>query len=269
MNTDYSLYKGSWINAKSPHLNLKLSKGECKALLKQGGFLVRNTYDFDINEETSFWFIIKDTFGGMEELSSKTRNCIRRALKVLDIRIITKDLILKEGYDVYLSAFEKYKVKSETMDKESYVLMIQSIPDNYQFWGCLDRETNHLIAYSMNSIVDNTCHYLSMKSMPSYLRGYYPYYGLLYLMNQYYLEELKLLYVSDGARSITEHSNIQDFLIERFCFRKSYCHIQIIYKWGIKLIVNTLYPFRRIIPILKVKAVLNMESMQRKNNSLK
>ena len=35
-------------------------------------------------------------------------------------------------------------------------------------------------------------------------------------MNRYYLEELKLKYVNDGARSITEHSNIQPFLIDTF-----------------------------------------------------
>ena len=37
-------------------------------------------------------------------------------------------------------------------------------------------------------------------------------YGLLLKMNQYYLDEIGVKYVMDGARSITEHSNIQPFL---------------------------------------------------------
>lgn len=103
-----------------------------------------------------------------------------------------------------------------------------------------------------------------MKANPAYLKNStYPYYGLIYEMNRYYLDELKLKYVNDGARSITEHSNIQPFLIEKFNFRKAYCKLQIEYQWWMKLGVNVLYPFRNIIPVRTVKAILNMEAMKR------
>ena len=42
--------------------------------------MVRNTYDFDCDKETSFWYVIKDKFGGMEELSSKKRNQVKKSL---------------------------------------------------------------------------------------------------------------------------------------------------------------------------------------------
>jgi hypothetical protein len=41
----------------------------CK-IVKYGGVL-RNVYDWDCGHETSFWYVIKDSFVGMEELSSK------------------------------------------------------------------------------------------------------------------------------------------------------------------------------------------------------
>lgn len=82
-------------------------------------------------------------------------------------------------------------------------------------------------------------------------------------MNRYYLQELDLRYVSDGARSITGHSNIQPFLIDKFHFRKAYCQLQIEYQWWLKIIINILFPFRRLIPVQKVKAILNMEAMRR------
>ncbi|MGM9704630.1 MAG: hypothetical protein ACI3YB_01395 [Prevotella sp.] len=50
-------------------------------------------------------------------------------------------------------------------------------------------------------------------------------------MNRHYLENRKLKFVSDGARSITNHSNIQPFLIDKFKFRKAYCNIRLTYKW--------------------------------------
>ena len=40
-------------------------------LLKQGGLMVRNTYNFDCQEETCFWNVIKDQFEGLEELVVK------------------------------------------------------------------------------------------------------------------------------------------------------------------------------------------------------
>ena len=79
-----------------------------------------------------------------------------------------------------------------------------------------------------------------MKADPAYLRNStYPYYGLIYEMNRYYLQELCLKYVSDGARSITEHSGIQPFLIEKF--HKIYRQIlQIVLKY-VKIIVYPVF----------------------------
>ncbi len=220
IHTDYHLYKAAWINARAPHLYSKLTKKECGVLLKKGGFMIRNTYDFDTNRETSFWYVIKDNFGGMEELSSNTRNQIRRAFKTLDIQMIDKDILLKQGYDVYTAAFEKYKGNSQIMSRTEY------------------------------------------------LKTHYPYYGLLYAMNQYYLEEKKLMYVSDGARSITEHSNIQSFLISKFKFRNAYCYLQIKYKWWLNILLSMLYPFRNQFNFAPIKAILNMESMHRKSKQI-
>lgn len=84
-------------------------------------------------------------------------------------------------------------------------------------------------------------------------------------MNRYYLEELGVKYVNDGARSITEHSNIQPFLIDKFHFRKAYCRLQVKYQWWVGIVVKLLYPFRKLIPVLKVKSILNMEAMSRNN----
>ena len=82
-------------------------------------------------------------------------------------------------------------------------------------------------------------------------------------MNQYYLQEKGFRYVTDGARSITEHSHIQDYLIEKFHFRKAYCHLSVYYQWWLKIVVKLLYPFRKIISLPRIRAILNMEAMQR------
>lgn len=82
-------------------------------------------------------------------------------------------------------------------------------------------------------------------------------------MNRYYLEEKKVKYVNDGARSITEHSNVQPFLIEQFKFRKAYCQMQLAYVGWLRIMVFLLYPFRSLIPSRAVQAILNQEAMRR------
>lgn len=82
-------------------------------------------------------------------------------------------------------------------------------------------------------------------------------------MNRYYLNERGVKYVCDGARSITEHSNIQPFLIDKFHFRKAYCQLEIVYKWYVGIIVVMLYPFRKLIKHPGVTALLNLEAMAR------
>lgn len=112
----------------------------------------------------------------------------------------------------------------------------------------------------MNAVTNESCEYRTMKAIPAFQKQY-AYYGLIYEMNRFYLEERKLKYVNDGGRSITNHSNIQPFLIEKFNFRKAYCKLDIHYKWWLGVMVKTLYPFRKLIKVRQVQSLLNMEAM--------
>ena len=91
---DFYLYRQAWRFDGAPHEEQKLQKKEWKALLKQSGLMVRNTYDFDC-QETCFWNLIKDQFGGLEELSGNTRKKVRRSLEHLEFRRIDNEPILK------------------------------------------------------------------------------------------------------------------------------------------------------------------------------
>lgn len=261
----FKLYKNAWLSMCAPHKNIFIGKKDCHDLLKKGGFLIRNDFNFDTQKETNFWYVIKDNFGDLEELSSGVRNKIRRAKNTLEIRIIEKELMLSFGYNVLKEATTNYKVKSELSTYKDYIKRIENYDNSYQFWGCIIKESGELIAFSINHIYDGICNYDTFKANPIYLRGYYPFYGLFYEMNRYYLQERKLLYVCDGARTITEHSNIQSFLIEKFKFRKAYCDLHLEYIWWMKLTIASLFPLRSIIKNNKIKALLNLESMSRCN----
>ena len=261
---DYKLYKGAWVYQGKPQEDVRLTSQQIQELLTRGGVMVRNCYDYDCSDVTGFWYVIKDSFGGMDELSSRVRNKVRKSMKCLEIRMIDKATMLSYAYVVHARACMNYRVKADVVSEESFRTRILDNCDKYEYWGCFDKENGRLVAFSINALNDGWVNYETFKADPDYLKGgYYPFYGLLYEMNRYYLEEKKMKYVYDGARSITEHSNVQPFLIEQLKFRKAYCRLQIGYVWWMRIMVNMLYTFRKMIHIRSVQAVLNQEAMRR------
>ncbi len=223
--------------------------------------MVRNVYDFDCASETNFWYVLKDSFGGMEELPSKVRNCIRRALKTYHIQIITKEEFRRIARDIYNEALGSYRVKAKTVS-QSDIDEIAQMPF-HEFWGVYRKDTGEAVAIARNMIFGDYCDYSTLKALPEALHNStYPYYGLIYEMNRHYLQEKRMRYVCDGARTVTGHSNIQKFLVDKFNFRKAYCRLKIYYKPWMKLLVNVIYPFRKVMPN-QVRGILNMETMCR------
>lgn len=244
--------------------SVPLRTGEAHQLLCKAGWFVRNTYNFDKPEPTSFWYVIKDSFGGMEELSSKKRNQVRKSLRTYDFRVINSQIMSNLGFDIENRARAHYSVKASQMSKEEFDSRLERErkEGGYEYWGIFIKGTQEMVGFSINRVMYGYCFYEYIRIEPECLGNTYPYYGLFFSMNQYYLDVKKLKFVSDGSRSITEHSNIQPFLIDTFKFRKAYCDLQVEYKWCLSLFVNLLYPFKKYMPI-KVKAVLNLEGMRR------
>lgn len=261
MQINYRLYKGVWIFKSDPHLETQLSLQEKEFLLSKGGMMVRNSYDFDCKEETSFWYVIKDSFGGMEELSSKMRNQVRKCFKTMRIEKISSELLLQYGYEVFVAATNNYKVKASPPTRYEFEERINNSEEN-EYWACFDLETEKMVAFCLNAVTAESCEYRTMKAIPEFQKRY-AYYGLIYEMNRYYLEERCLKYVNDGARSITNHSNMQPFLIDKFNFRKAYCNFSVYYKQPLGIAVQLLFPFRRWVKVSKVRALLDMEAMVR------
>ena len=262
---NYLYYRKAWRFAGPPHQEQQLRPDEYRTLLKQGGLLVRNTYDFDCQEETCFWNLIKDQFGGLEELTSNTRSRVNKSLENLSFQLVDFALVRDEGYPILKATFDDYATTDRPMNPQVFEEYLQHCQSkDYEYWGVFDRNEKKFIGFCANRLWPEAAEYGVIGILPQYKHnGTFPYYGLFYSMNRYYLQEKGFRYVTDGSRSITEHSNIQPFLEEKFNFRKSYCRLAIHYRWWMKIAVKVLYPFRKIIPLRRVKAILNMEAMQR------
>lgn len=259
----YSRYKISWKWNRGPHIEPCLSNKEGRRLLRKGGLFVRNTYNFDCAEETEFWHIIKDVFNGIEEVPSKYRGNVRKSLDKYEIKIVSKEYVIDNCYETHKTASEHYRVKAQAPTLEQFASHLLPLDSSYEFWVCIDKESEQIAGFAINHVIDDMCEYESMKYHPDFLKPVSPSYGLIYRMNEFYLKERGVKYVDDGARSITEHSEIQTFLISKFRFRRAYCNVQMFYRWWLKLVVVLLYPFRKMIKNNYVRAILNMEYIAR------
>lgn len=257
----YRLYKGAWVVESHPHKSTKIVKKQAIKILAGGGYFLKNVYDFDNSSNHSYWYLIKDSFGGIEELPSKVRNQVRKSLKTYSYIRVDKEQMAVLGYELFNKSRERFKDKTLFTTKEDWLKSLDT--DNQEYWMGFEKETQSPATFGINTVYDDYCDYNTMGISPDFPNNTYPMYGLIYEMNRYYLEEKKLKYVLDGARSITEHSNIQPFLEEKFNFRKAYCGLQIFYQPWLGLVVRLLYPFRCMIKTKKIKSLLNQEAMVR------
>ena len=259
----YYLYRNAWRFEGLPHMEKKLDEKQWHNLLKKGGLFVRNTYDFDCKEETCFWYLIKDSFTPLEELPSKKRLKIKNALSLFDFQLVDKKVLYDNDSDKH---YEESLALYHEKDKDGFLADFNYYlkQENSEFWACFEKETHDFAGFAINYVSDNACDYKITCILPKYhANSFYTNYGLFYAMNEHYLGEKHSRYVTDGSRTITEHSGIQDYLTQNFNFRKAYCRLELHYRWWMKIAVNLLYPFRNIITLPRIKAVLNMEAMQR------
>jgi len=267
-NIAWKYYHGALLPQLAPHEKIVLTRKEEHELLKLGkSYFLRYISDWDREDESQFWYVIKDEVEKIEVLSSNTRSKVRRGLKHCTVKKVSPEVIANEGYMVYRKAFENYNTYLKPMNKEVFTRDILTT-HKCDFWAVYKKDENKLIAYSQNFIEENSVNYATIKFNPEYLK-LYPSYALFFEMNSYYLNEKNLLYVNDGARSIAHDTNIQTFLIDKFKFRKAYCKLHIIYRWDVRLAVKVLYLFKPFLHKInskffnKIVILLNHEEIRR------
>lgn len=249
-NIIWKKYHGALIPNTAPNVEINLTKEESKELLKKtNAYFLRYTNDWDTQNKSEFWFVIKDGNEDINFYKSKIRNQIKKGLKNCIVKKVSCEEIAKYGYEVYKKAFDNYNTTLTIASKDKfYEDTLKNIHyDYFAVYSMLENgNEDKMIAYSSNLIEGNSCNYKTIKFDPDYL-SLYPSYALIHEMNKYYLNELLLDFVNDGARSISHDTNIQSYLIQKFDFRKAFCKLNIDYRWDIELLIKILFPFKNII----------------------
>lgn len=243
-------------------------RGSSTALRELNGVLVRTTGGFAPPAGGAAWYaVICRRFQDVDEISSSnTRSKLRRGLRNCAVRRITAEELARRGYEVYVSAHDRYRGVEPYASEElfrSQTLATEGFEDIVHHWGvfCDDE----LAAYSSNYIFGNTeAFYATLKFHPKYLKKYTSY-ALFHEMNREYLSELGFTYVNDGFRSILHESDLQDFLEHNFNFEKAYTPLAVRYREPIGAVVRATFPFRRQVARLdrRLEALYEMEAIVR------
>lgn len=104
-----------------------------------------------------------------------------------------------------------------------------------------------IIAYGVAKVYDGIVDLVTWKCNYEKYKNFYPSYGLVYKMTEYYLGKQGIKYLNDGNRSFTEHSYVQDFLINKFGYRKAFTKLNVYFKWWLKLVIILIIPFEKCV----------------------
>lgn len=278
MNRQWEYYNHALIPTTAPHIVPDTSWMDDRKKWKElaeGKYplFARWITDFDCQEETEWWCLIKDTPFDLMSLKSNRRSLITRGLKRVDVRVIVPSEYAEKMANVLIKAWKSYDEAYEEGDDrknltEDFRKLTRENLGNTEYLGAFLKDTDTMIGYSIYNLYEDWIEYSVVKTDPEYLNtqvnAALVYYGLERYMKP------GIRYILGGYRTMVHESNYQDYLLKNFGFRKAYCKLHIRYRLWMKVIVKLLYPFRSVVKkfsgnrlIYQVWCTLNQEEIYR------
>ena len=231
--------------------------------------IVRWTSDWDCGFETNWWFVIKERPFEFADLSSSARRNIRRALRNCRVEKIDPTLYSEDLWRVFNEAVQRYENYETNITRDEFINQVHNKASVEEYWGGFDNKTGLMIGYAIFIVHENWVKYHKSRYSTAHLKLRVSD-AINARVLEYYLNEKKKWYVSDGTRSILHKTNFQTYLIEHFGYRKAYCQLHLKYRYSIKILVDLLYPFRgalkafdSITAVHKLNALMEMQEIVR------
>lgn len=273
---DWKYYNQGMLPTTAPHEVPDLTPIKDGSIWRpeSGGtpLLVRWTTEYDCGYETEWWYCIKDTPFDIQKLNSKKRYNINKAKKKFVAREINPLEFVEDIVRVQTAAWaiypESYRPK---LDPDTARKNVEQWREQYRCFAAFNLEDEKLTGYALMKEYDTWVDFTVLKADPEYERlGVNV--ALVAKLCEFYSDRIKNegYYISEGERNIIHETAFQDFLAEKYDFRRAYCKLNVVYRKPIGLAVKFLYPFRSIISKMKkyslmkkIDAILLMESICR------
>ncbi len=255
MEREWEYYNHALVPTTAPHVvpdTSWMSDGKKWRELAEGkrALFARWITDFDCEEKTEWWCLVKDTPFDMMSLKSNRRSLITRGLKRVDVRVITPADYAGQMANVLIKAWKSYDDRyEEGDDRERLTAEFGQLTadhlENNEYLGAFLKDTDTMIGYSIYILHEDWIEYSVVKTDPEYLNtqvnAALAYYGL-----QRYMKP-GIRYILGGYRTMIHETNYQDYLLKNFGYRKAYCRLHIQYRPWMKAVVSILYPWRNVI----------------------
>lgn len=206
----------------------------------------RWTTDFDCNNVSNFWYVIKDEKFDVNFLKAKRRYEINKGLKNFNVEIIDAYKYKEELYEIQIAAYSGYPQKYRPKIEKNKFFKDITNSGNIIIFGAFYKKTSQCVGFAIVSCEsDDFVDFKVLRVNPEYEK-----YGI----NAALITKILLYFnsfldtggiISDGTRNINHETNFQDYLEKYFLFRKAYCKLHIVYNPQIKWLINILYPFRK------------------------
>lgn len=271
--TGWEYYNHAAIPTTAPHISPDTKPIADGTIWKMEGtpLLARWTTEFDCGYETNWWFVIREAPFIPEQISKKEMKSICQALKKCYVKKIDFADYSEEIYECYCSAFSKYENADNMLPKERFMEISKSEPDNVEYWGGFDVESNKLIGYITAWVYEVYAETRIAKFNPDFSKKRVSD-ALYYTVLNYYLNDCSKKYISSGSRNINHKTNTQEYKIRRFGYRKAYCKLHIEYNPKVRIIMKIAYFFKDVLKkfdnitlIHQINSLLKMEELLKNN----
>lgn len=236
---------------------LRLFKG-CVLLRAGSGF---------VSSPENWYAVISDRFVDLDELSLKSRAQVRRGLRNCTVRRMDARFLADHGWPVITAAYKRYKIRMTETENQfrRKILLTEGFEDIVHYWGAFEKDSERLIAYAQNYVYDKKeVNYWIIHFHPDFLRLNTSH-ALLYEMNRYYLGEEKFACANNGFRNLLHQTGIQDYLINKFNYKKQPVGLKVFYRPAVSQCVTATYPCRRLLGAVypPLGALYKLEEMRR------
>ncbi len=211
--------------------------------------LVRSTGGLTGEPDPRWYCVLCDTFLPAEAMTLNHRRKIHRGFRDSVVEQVDAALIAREGYDVYLAAFERYRGVAVPDSRESFVRQAEAArhyTDLVDYWGVF--QGKRLVGFGIDfRFGDQEVNYSTAKLSPEGLAGY-GIYALIYGMNEHYLTgEHRYPYVNAGFRCIAHETRVQDLLMTNLNFHREGCSLSLACRPWVAAALRLARPCRQLV----------------------
>lgn len=194
--------------------------------------------EFGTNKKTNWWYTVLDHPVTIDKLNSKQRYKVKKALEFC----YCKEINSKE-YNIEMINIAKEVSKSYKRHKQD---VYDYSKKKYDVIGCFLKENDALIGFCIinkvgdmiDKVSEKCLHFDDSKIQPSTVLSWY--------IIENYINSGLFKLISNGSRTLNHMSLHNDFLIERFNYKRIYCKLHIVLNPKYKFFIRVAYLFRII-----------------------